>query len=147
MPLQALVPHEQELHRLIEGYFVAAQKLDPPGRADARHGRLHLIRIDALGIGALEAEKYGAIGTVADARERERPIKAHGNLARRREQAVALEARATNSCAARIGPIVCELDGPMPILKMSNTLNVIRENLFRPPRAITGSRCRPRPRY
>ena len=55
MPLQALVAHKEELHRLIKGYFVAAQKLDPPGRANARHGRLHLIRIDALRIGAFEA--------------------------------------------------------------------------------------------
>src|SRR5450755_4170059 len=33
----------------------------------------------------------------------------------------------TKSCAARIGPMVCELDGPTPILKMSNTLKVMLE--------------------
>jgi hypothetical protein len=31
---------------------------------------------------------------------------------------------ATNVRAARIGPTVCELDGPMPMLNKSNTLMV-----------------------
>ena len=33
----------------------------------------------------------------------------------------------TNSRAARIGPMVWELDGPMPTLKMSNTLSVMSQ--------------------
>jgi hypothetical protein len=34
--------------------------------------------------------------------------------------------RSAKRFAARIGPTVCELDGPIPILKMSNTLMCTR---------------------
>src|SRR5215472_1017455 len=34
-----------------------------------------------------------------------------------------------NSRAARIGPMVCELEGPIPTLKMSKTLRVMGANL------------------
>src|SRR5262249_20589051 len=37
-----------------------------------------------------------------------------------------LRRRTANSRAARIGPTVCELDGPMPILKRSKTLTATR---------------------
>jgi hypothetical protein len=36
-----------------------------------------------------------------------------------------LASRDTNRNAARIGPTVCELDGPIPTLNMSNTEIVI----------------------
>src|SRR5580692_1598431 len=91
MALQALVPHEQQLHGLIEGYFMATQKPDAAARADARHGRVHLIRIDALSVSALKAEKNRAIRTVTDAGQRERAVQTNGNLARRLEKTVALE--------------------------------------------------------
>ena len=32
--------------------------------------------------------------------------------------------------APRIGPTVCELEGPMPILKMSNTLMCTRPQVY-----------------
>ena len=41
---------------------------------------------------------------------------------------VAPRSDCTKRPAARIGPTVCELDGPIPILKMSNTL-IIAANL------------------
>src|SRR6516225_557320 len=41
---------------------------------------------------------------------------------------------ATNMPAARIGPTVCELDGPIPILKRSNALTVTARSFPRPSR-------------
>ena len=42
-----------------------------------------------------------------------------------REKAVSSARRSANRFAARIGPTVCELEGPIPILKMSKTLMFI----------------------
>src|ERR1700722_9032853 len=79
---------------------MAAQKPDAPGCADARYGGLHLVRIDALGVSALEAEKNRAIRTMADAGERERPIKTNGNLARCLKKSVARQFRYKLVCCA-----------------------------------------------
>ena len=49
----------------------------------------------------------------------------------------------TNSRAAFIGPVVCELDGPIPILKMSNML-IVAMAIVSP--LTAASRCRRSPR-
>ena len=46
----------------------------------------------------------------------------------------------TNARAAFIGPIVCELDGPMPTLKMSRTLRFMAGG---PPYSIASSDALP----
>src|ERR1700735_3637407 len=52
-----------------------------------------------------------------------------------RETSPAASRRSTKRKAARIGPTVCELDGPMPILKRSKTLTVMVDSL------LLGLRC------
>ena len=76
--------------------------------------------VDVLGCLAEEAEDHRTVGPVAAARRAEAPeqLDAHRRDAARgavREQGLG------NSRAAFIGPTVCELEGPMPILKRSNT--------------------------
>ena len=68
-----------------------AEKADSPACADARDGRLNRIRIDGLGLSALKSHQNGPIRTVTDARQGERAIQAHRDLARRIQQAVAVE--------------------------------------------------------
>src|SRR5207244_12248252 len=54
MPRQALVVHEQELHRLIEGDLVLACQANAPAAADALHGGFGAVGVDAFGLRALE---------------------------------------------------------------------------------------------
>src|SRR3954470_20572073 len=63
-----------------------------------------------------------------------------------------VSSRSANRFAARIGPTVCELDGPMPILKMSKTLmctdlqHTPHHELLREPLVERVRRRRPRRR-
>ena len=64
-----------------------------------------------------------AIGAVAASGEGERAVELRGDLRGALEQA-ARSRSSTKSRAAFIGPMVWELEGPMPTLKMSKTLKV-----------------------
>ena len=82
-------------------------------------------RIDGIGTQSLEPEKNRAVGAVSAAGQGERPVELRRDL-----RAVSSRPRAANSStkrrAAFIGPMVCELEGPMPILKMSKTLRLMQ---------------------
>ena len=84
--------------------------------------------IDGVGRFAEQAEQDGAVGAVADAGERERAVEidADGCGACRGDLPVSSDC--TKRSAARMGPTVCELEGPMPILKSSKRL-VFTESL------------------
>ena len=74
--------------------------------------------------------------------QRERAVQAHRDLRGLRRAARRASSPSTNSRAARIGPMVWELDGPMPTLKMSNTLSVMEPNLARRRAPPCGAHCR-----
>ncbi len=93
VPRQPLVVHEQQLHRLVETNRTLAQQVDPPAGADALHGGLDAVGIDCFGLSAFQADQHGAIGAVARSGERERSIQPHGDLCRRLEQPIALQAQ------------------------------------------------------
>ena len=92
--------------------------------ADAVDLGLDLVRIDAVGRFAGEAEKNRAVGAVAATGERERAVQIDHDLRRLLQFAVRCSSCANRS-AARIGPTVCELDGPSPILNRSKALTNI----------------------
>src|ERR1700730_5050953 len=66
MPGQALVTHEQKLHRLVERNLALAQQLDACLGPDSPQDRLDGIRIDALRLGSLETGQDRAVGAVTD---------------------------------------------------------------------------------
>ena len=65
MPRQALVVHEQELHRLIEGDLVLAGQANAPAGADALHGGFDAVGVNAFGLGALEPCKDRTVRAMA----------------------------------------------------------------------------------
>ena len=78
------------------------------------------VDVHRVGLVACQAEQHGLVAAVALAGGAERAVQAC------RTRAVAASwpsccRRSANSRAARIGPTVCELDGPMPILNRSKT--------------------------
>ena len=85
---------------------------------DARSAR---VDVDGVGPSPREAEHHRLVGRVALAGEAERAEQLDRTRATPADRAVCQQGSA-NAPAARIGPTVCELDGPMPILKMSKTL-------------------------
>ena len=88
---QHLVAVEQQVHRLVEGDFVLAEKPEPRAAADARERRLHDRRIELGGIMPLEPEQDRAIRAMAEARERKRAVELHEDLGGRRQQPARLE--------------------------------------------------------
>ena len=86
MTRQHLVAQEQQIHRLVEGDFVPAQQPQPAAAADARERRLHDRRIESGRIVAFETEKHGAIGAMAEPRQRQRSVELCVNLGGAAEQ-------------------------------------------------------------
>ena len=93
MPRQALVVHEQQLHRFIEGDLVLAEQSNAPAAADALHGGFDAVRIDALGLRAFEACEDRAVRAMARPGECERAVEAHRDLLGRSQQAIALKSQ------------------------------------------------------
>ncbi len=132
MTRQDLVHVEQQIERFIEGDLMPAQQADAAVAADPLQCGLDGGRIDGVGAHALESEEHGAIRAMPAAGQRQRAIQLRGHL----RGALGSSPRASNNRtklrAAFIGPMVCELEGPMPILKMSKTLKLMR-GILRPP--------------
>src|SRR5262249_28596672 len=100
VPWQSLVLHEEQLHRLIEGDLVLAEKLQAAALTDPAHRGDDVIRICGLGLRPLEAGEDGTIGAMPHTGERERAIEAHRDLLRGFEETIALEARGELPCRA-----------------------------------------------
>ena len=119
---QPLALEEAHVARLVEGDLVhrrrAAAGRSRGSRGDHDVGR---VGIDAVGPLAGQAEQDGAVGGVALAGQRERAVEVGLDPLGRVEQRLS-RSLSTKRQAAVIGPIVCELDGPTPILKRSKTL-------------------------
>jgi hypothetical protein len=110
-----LVAAEVEVLGFGEGNGLAAVECESAGGADGGDLCFDGCWVDGVGRFAEEAEEDGAVGAVADAGEGER---AAAVFSRRWEAASSRVKRR----AARIGPTVWELEGPMPILKSSKRL-------------------------
>ena len=142
---QRLVAVKQQVERLVERDFVLATR---------RSRRCERIRssVGSIAAGssvsrpvAFETQQYRPVGAVPAARQRQRAVDLGADLARRARAAAESRRSSTNAAAAFIGPIVWELDGPTPILKMSRTLRFMRaSHTLRPSPAAR--RCRRRPR-
>ena len=92
MPRQALVVHEQQLHRLIEGDLVLPEETDAVRVADAPDARLDAVRIHRLRRCALKTHQHRSVGAMTQARQRQRPVETHRDLLGGLEQPVALKA-------------------------------------------------------
>ena len=108
----------------VEAVGGMAGRRDPLVCLDLLDDRVRLVRIDGDRRQAGQAEDDGAVGAVADAGIGERAVQAGAEAvdlapAGRGQSPPAISAR--KRAAAVIGPIVWELDGPMPILNRSNT--------------------------
>ena len=68
MARQPLVHHEEELHRLVEGDLVLAEQADAPAAADALHGRVDAVRVDAFRLRTLEPRQDRPVGARAPCR-------------------------------------------------------------------------------
>ena len=108
--------------RLVEGDLVRAAEAEAAAPADPgdRHGRP---RRGRSGRAARPTGRAGsrAVGGVALAGQSERAVEVDADLRRASQQPVSRRP-STKRQAAVIGPIVCELDGPTPILKRSKAL-------------------------
>ena len=80
------------------------------------------IDVDRRRLVALEPEQDRLVAAVALAGEPEAAEQLDLHAAPCCASWPSASSRSANRRAARIGPTVCELDGPMPILKMSKTL-------------------------
>ena len=105
-----------------DGYSTAEHDL--AGVAQPLLPGFHLLGLDGFRAVPLEAEQHRRQRAVAAAGRRERPVQLHPDIGNPDEHTHAASRSATKSAAARIGPTVCELDGPMPTLKSSKTLMV-----------------------
>ena len=81
--------------------------------------------VDRLGIGARQSEDHRAEGAVPGAGRPRASRRARPGPGDRVEH-TASASRAAKRAAARIGPTVCELDGPMPMENRSKTLTATR---------------------
>ena len=100
--------------RAAQSRFVARICCERAGRSASTSHRVGLV--------ARQAEQHRLVAAVARGRSRRASRTARTARARRRvEHARRRAAARANSAAARIGPTVCELDGPMPILNRSKT--------------------------
>ena len=91
--------------------------------ADPRQARLDLVRVDAVGQAAFQAQHHGLVGPCPC---RSRPASRTARPARRARRPARRPHQARGErLAAIIGPTVCELEGPMPILNRSKALTFI----------------------
>ncbi len=140
---QGLVTVEQQVERLVEGDLVLAREQDAARAADALERRLHRGRIDRGRLVAFEPEQDRAIGAVPAAGQGQRAIDLRRDLVDAL-RATTIDSRScTNAQAAFIGPIVWELDGPTPALKMSRTLRFMASLRGRPAHSIASSEALP----
>ena len=91
--------------------------------ADPRQARLDLVRVDAVGQAAFQAQHHGLVGPVPLAGRAQRAVQLDPHAAHGGQRARPHQAR--GETAAIIGPTVCELEGPMPILNRSKALTFI----------------------
>jgi hypothetical protein len=83
-----------------------------------------LRRVDGVRPLAHQAHDGGVVAAVADAGGRQRAVQLHFDAPHLFQHSTFAQ-RLTNRAAARMGPTVWELDGPMPILNRSKTLIAI----------------------
>jgi hypothetical protein len=81
---------------------------------------VYLINLKGYRVVTAQAKQYGNIGTVARPVLASEPYSNIFTCTTSGNTSFCLS-NSTNCCAARHGPSVCELDGPMPILNISNT--------------------------
>ena len=84
------------------------------------------IDVHAVGLVARETQQDGLVAAVALARGARAIRTASPRSRATRSSSPRSRSRSANCRAARIGPTVCELEGPMPILNRSKTLNAMR---------------------
>ena len=90
--------------------------------SDRRGLRVHLRHVAGDRVLASQPENDGDVRSMALAGLRERAVQVDANTIDRVRKDRASGNSTRNRWAARQGPIVWELDGPTPILKMSNVL-------------------------
>ena len=110
---------------------MGAVEPQPAGGAHLRQARVGGPGVGGLGCLALEAEHHGLDRAVPVAGGAERAEQLGPHPAHLLEQAGGAQAPAAKVCAARIGPTVCELEGPMPTEKRSNALMAIAAQCVR----------------
>ncbi len=107
---------ERDIGCRIERDRGAARQTQRSLRGDALRKRGDDVGIDRVGRITRETEEQRAVRAVTAAGQRERTEELDPNARDRRLTPASSE---MNIIAARIGPTVCELDGPMPILNTS----------------------------
>ena len=128
---------EHEVRGLVERDLVPAEEPQPaPARIAARRSAIASTST-ASGCSPSRPEQDRLVGAVPATRRAERPVQLGADAGHARRAAPWCSSRSANWRAARIGPTVCELDGPMPILNRSKALTAKRV----PP--SLGVHCRP----
>src|SRR5580658_10226421 len=97
-----------------------SREIELPRAADSGNCGCNCRGIDAGRLVTRESEQNCAVRRVADASESQRSVELGLDARHMIEQASAAK-------LTRIGPMVCELDGPTPILYRSNRLVVTDE--------------------
>ena len=116
-------PQHHVLHPVRELH--GPRQLQFPGLGDGSQPLLHLIGQDLLRVEALQAQQDGRHRAVAVPRRGERTVKVHPQRRHLGPASPEPLSSSANTAAARIGPTVCELDGPIPMEKRSKTPTAI----------------------
>ncbi len=119
---QRFSPMKQQVGRLIEWDLASAWQTERFGRTDPFDASRDTVDIHLFWSFALEPEQHRLVGAVSLARERERAVQMNLDSTLSRSSKPESVNRSRNCRAARIGPTVCELLGPMPMVKRSRTL-------------------------
>ena len=132
-----LVAVENHVASLVEFEPSLPRKLYVPGSANRSHCGFNCGGIDGGRLVSGETQENRAIGSMAQARQREGAIQVYLQTRNSVERPADSRSR-TNRQAARIGPMVCELEGPTPTLYRSKRLAVTHQIVAG--KAGTGSR-------
>ena len=109
------------LHPVGQGHRASTGQLQRPGLGDRGQPLLHLVGQDQLRVEALQAEQDRRHGAVAVPGGGERAVQVHPQRRHPVQHRRSALSSSANTAAARIGPTVCELDGPIPMEKRSKT--------------------------
>ena len=123
MQRQSLAAIEDQIGFFIESDAAPANR-QLPAFTNRREKARYCIHVDGVRLVSRQSKQYRLVAAVAFAGRAERTVQFHVKTCGILEQPLAGEAFA-NMRAARIGPTVCELEGPMPILNRSNALTAM----------------------
>ena len=116
-------PQDHVLHPI--GQRHGTGQLQGAGLGDRGQPTLHFLGQDLLGVEALQAEQDRGHGAVPVPGGGEGAVQVHPQRRHLLQLCRGVLSSSAKTAAARIGPTVCELDGPIPMEKRSKTPTAI----------------------